>query len=103
MSMSELWTPMQQRRLSRRQMLNTSAKAGVGAAGLALVGCGDDDDDGAPAAAAPAESAAQPAAFSWKICPSFEAPFAGLYSWIYVAEALGYFEQERDGGDEPHR
>ena len=31
-------------------MLGASAKAGVGAAGLALVGCGDDDDDAAPAA-----------------------------------------------------
>jgi hypothetical protein len=26
-------------------MLGASAKAGVGAAGIALVGCGDDDDD----------------------------------------------------------
>ena len=31
-------------------MLGASAKAGVGAAGLALVGCGGDDDDAAPAA-----------------------------------------------------
>ena len=39
------------RRLSRRNMLGVSARAGVGAAGLALVGCGDDDDSGAPVAA----------------------------------------------------
>lgn len=33
------------RRLSRRTFLAASARAGVGSAGLALVGCGDDDDD----------------------------------------------------------
>ena len=44
------WTALRQRRISRRTMLGASAKAGVGAAGLALVGCGDDDDDAAPAA-----------------------------------------------------
>lgn len=39
-------------------MLGASARAGVGAAGLALVGCGDDDDDGEQAAAqTPAEQA----------------------------------------------
>ena len=45
------WTSLRQRKISRRTMLGASAKAGVGAAGLALVGCGDDDDDAAPAAA----------------------------------------------------
>ncbi len=39
-------------------MLGASAKAGVGAAGLALVGCGDDDDD-APAAQPAAQTQAQ--------------------------------------------
>ena len=48
------------RRLSRRHMLGMSAKAGVGAAGLALVGCGGDDS--APATAAPADTAAADAA-----------------------------------------
>ena len=37
--------------MSRRGLLKASARAGVGAAGLALVGCGDDDDD-QPATAA---------------------------------------------------
>ena len=32
-------------RISRRNLLRASALAGVGAAGLALVGCGDDDDN----------------------------------------------------------
>ena len=40
------WTRMRSRRLSRRTLLVASSRAGVGAAGLALVGCGDDDDDG---------------------------------------------------------
>ncbi len=50
MSTPNYWTTLRQRRISRRTMLGASAKAGVGAAGLALVGCGDDDDDAAPAA-----------------------------------------------------
>ena len=62
MSGMNYWTTMRRRRISRRTMLGASAKAGVGAAGLALVGCGDDDDDdaAAPAAAeAPAEEQAE--------------------------------------------
>ena len=39
------WQRMRRRRLSRRALLRASARAGVGAAGLALVGCGSDDDD----------------------------------------------------------
>lgn len=52
------WSRLDQRRLTRRAMLGWSARLGVGAAGLALVGCGDDDDDdeaAQPAAAAPAQ------------------------------------------------
>ena len=47
------WTRLRRRRLSRRTLLRASARAGVGAAGLMLVGCGDDDDDDSaqPAAA----------------------------------------------------
>ena len=48
--MSNYWKTLRRRQISRRTMLGASAKAGVGAAGLALVGCGDDDDDAAPAA-----------------------------------------------------
>ncbi len=36
---------MRRNKMSRRSLLRASARAGVGAAGLALVGCGDDDDD----------------------------------------------------------
>ena len=49
MSRRNYWTALRQRKISRRTMLGASAKAGVGVAGLALVGCGDDDDDAAPA------------------------------------------------------
>ncbi len=41
------WQRMRRARLSRRALLRASGRAGVGAAGLALVGCGDDDDDSA--------------------------------------------------------
>ena len=59
MSDRNYWTTLRQRKISRRTMLGASAKAGVGAAGLALVGCGgDDDDDGAGDAAAAAAAAA---------------------------------------------
>ena len=38
------WSNLRRQRVSRRSMLAASARAGVGAAGLALLGCGDDDD-----------------------------------------------------------
>ena len=52
------WTSLRQRKISRRTMLGASAKAGVGAAGLALVGCGDDDGPDAGAVAAERAAAA---------------------------------------------
>ena len=59
MSAPNYWTSLRHHRISRRTMLGASAKAGVGAAGLALVGCGgDDDDDGGAGDAAAAEAAA---------------------------------------------
>ncbi len=60
--MSSYWETLRQRKISRRTMLGASAKAGVGAAGLALVGCGDDDDDAGTAAAERAAAAAEEAA-----------------------------------------
>ena len=45
MSERNYWQRMRRQQLSRRTLLRASAVAGVGAAGLALVGCGDDDDE----------------------------------------------------------
>ncbi|PZC42161.1 MAG: ABC-type transport system, substrate-binding protein [Chloroflexi bacterium] len=52
------WERLRGRQISRRRLLNASARASVGAAGLALVGCGDDDDD-APAVVQQAEEQAE--------------------------------------------
>ncbi len=60
--MSTYWTRLRHRKISRRTMLGASAKAGVGAAGLALVGCGDDDDASSAAAERAAEAAEEAAA-----------------------------------------
>ena len=51
MSERNYWQRMRRNRMSRRALLRASGRAGVGAAGLALVGCGDDDDDSQPSAA----------------------------------------------------
>lgn len=40
------WERMHRTRLSRRALLRGAARAGIGAAGLALVGCGEDDVGG---------------------------------------------------------
>ena len=61
MSERNYWQRMRRRQMSRRALLGASARAGVGAAGLALVGCGDDDDDG-QAAAQVQQQQAQPQA-----------------------------------------
>src|SRR5690606_6905698 len=45
MARSEYWDQFWRRRSSRRTFLGGSAALGAGAAGFALVGCGDDDDD----------------------------------------------------------
>ena len=40
------WQRIRQSRVSRRALLRASVRAGVGATGLALVGCGDNEEDG---------------------------------------------------------
>ena len=60
--MSNYWSTLRHRKFSRRTMLGASAKAGVGAAGLALVGCGDDDDDAAAIDTSAVDAAASDAA-----------------------------------------
>ena len=59
--MTELsyWQRMRASKLSRRTLLSASGRAGVGAAGLALVGCGDDDDELAPAVVTQAQQQQQ--------------------------------------------
>ncbi len=49
------WIQVGKTRYSRRTLLKMSTRAGIGAAGIALVGCGGDDDDDEVAAPAPAE------------------------------------------------
>ncbi len=45
MSERNYWQRMKRTQMSRRALLRASGRAGVGAAGLALVGCGGGDDD----------------------------------------------------------
>ena len=61
MSEQTYWHRVRRSQLSRRTLLSASARAGVGAAGLALVGCGDDDDDSAAVADLPADQGDQAA------------------------------------------
>lgn len=59
------WNHMRRQRISRRSLLSAGARAGLGAAGIALVGCGGDDDDDqqqAAAASAQQQQQTQPAA-----------------------------------------
>ena len=61
MSEANYWNRVHRRQLSHRTLLGASARAGVGAAGLALVGCDDDDDDdGTVAQIEPTEQAGLP-------------------------------------------
>ncbi len=62
MSERSYWQRMSRKRMSRRGILRASARAGVGAAGLALVGCGDDDDDSAVTQVQQQQQQAQPQA-----------------------------------------
>ena len=58
MSLEDRRRTLRGRSVSRRALLSAAGSAGVGAAGLALVGCGDDDDADADAVAETAEPAA---------------------------------------------
>ena len=89
MSNRNYWTALRQRRISRRTMLGASAKAGVGAAGLALVGCGDDDepDAGAVAAERAAAAAAAEAAAAAAAQAADAASAAGDAAAAAVADA----------------
>ena len=58
MSSKNYWKRIRKQELSRRRLLQRGAWAGLGAAGLALVGCGDDADE-QPQAAAQAQQQQQ--------------------------------------------
>ena len=59
MSDRNYWQRMKRRQYSRRSLLRASARAGLGASAIALIGCGDDDDDGQQQAAAQAQAQQQ--------------------------------------------
>ena len=59
MSERNYWQRMKKRQYSRRSLLQASARAGVGAAGIMLIGCGDDDDGQQQAAPAAAQAQQQ--------------------------------------------
>ncbi|MPZ22600.1 MAG: hypothetical protein GEU28_03465 [Dehalococcoidia bacterium] len=107
------------RRLSRRSLLRGTAIGGAGLAAAAFVGCGDDDDDddddtpaeateaeateevaeGTAEAAAPEETDEEEEEPSGELenvtfAFSFPAPHAGLLCLHYVAQEMGYFEEE---------
>ena len=59
MSERNYWQRLRRNEMTRRSLLRASARAGVGATGLALVGCGDDDDDQQTVAEAQQQQAMQ--------------------------------------------
>ena len=101
--MSEkVWEQLSHRKIGRRSMLNWSARAGVGAAGIALVGCGDDDDDApatAEAPATPAETPAEAPAETPAEAPA-EAP-AETAAAVSPPEALGASPRPPVGSEGP--
>ena len=89
MSDRNYWTTLRQRKISRRTMLGASAKAGVGVAGLALVGCGDDDDDDGGAGDAAAAEAAAAAGDSSAAAAAAERAAAAAEEAAAAAAAAG--------------
>ena len=70
------------RRFSRRRLLSAAATAGLGAAGLALVGCGDDADEAAPGRGEPVTVSL---ALDW--VPNTN------HTGFFVAEEMGWYEE----------
>ena len=99
MSDRNYWTTLRQRKISRRTMLGASAKAGVGAAGLALVGCGDDDDDAAPAAVDTSAIDAAAGDASAAASAAGEASAAASEASAAASEAAAAASQAADAAD----
>ena len=89
MSAPNYWTRLRHQKISRRTMLGASAKAGVGAAGLALVGCGGDDDDDGGAGDAAAAAAAAAAGDSSAAAAAAERAAAAAEEAAAAAAAAG--------------
>ena len=70
-----------QRRLSRRRLLTAATTAGLGAAGLALVGCGDDDSPSSTEPAVPVSLA-----LDW--VPNTN------HTGFFVADEMGWYGEE---------
>ncbi|MCZ2109239.1 MAG: ABC transporter substrate-binding protein [Dehalococcoidia bacterium] len=84
------WSRYWQVRRSRRGFLGGAVTVGAGAAGLALVGCGDDDNGGA-AKTADNTSLATPTPDKAKASPTAADPFAnakrgGTYKWVFTGD-----------------
>ena len=99
MSRRNYWTTLRQRKISRRTMLGASAKAGVGAAGLALVGCGGDDDDAAPAAVDTSAIDAAAGDASAAASAAGEASAAASEASAAASEAAAAASQAADAAD----
>ena len=94
MSEKNYWTSLRQRKISRRTMLRASGRAGVGAAGLALVGCGDDDDDDDAGAASDAAAEAARAAGDESAAAVAEAAAAAAEAAADAAREAGADQAE---------
>ncbi|HET7738326.1 MAG TPA: ABC transporter substrate-binding protein, partial [Tepidiformaceae bacterium] len=96
------WERYARMRSGRRRFVAGSGMAGLGAAGLALVGCGDDDDEGGDATAAPTQAGAQPtAAEKPKVGGTARYPIFGISSGdpptLYPYENISYQVQTISG------
>jgi ABC-type transport system substrate-binding protein len=103
---SDYWSRFNRLKATRRRFVGGAAGLGVGAAGLALVGCGDDDDDDAPASTATSAGTQGTAASTGTAAPAtpavnrggtFRAPMVGVSSGnpptLYPFENLTYLAQ----------
>ena len=101
---SEYWTKLQTMRSSRRRFLGTAGATGAGAAGLALVGCGDDDDSKGGTTPAPAGTTAPGATVAAPTVNrggTLRIPMSGVSSGdpptLYPFENLTYLAQTPSG------